>query len=38
MTKANTEKLKKIPGFKSNTPITVGINRFVKWYKEYYKI
>ena len=38
MTKANTERLKKIAGFKPNTPITVGINRFVKWYKEYYKI
>ncbi len=37
-TKADTKRLKKITGFKPNTPITVGINRFIKWYKEYKKI
>ena len=31
-------KNKKISRFKPNTPITVGINRFVKWYKEYCKV
>ena len=37
MTKADTRRLKKITGFKPNTPITVGIKRFIKWYKEYNK-
>jgi len=37
-TKADTKRLKKITGFKPNTPITVGINKFIKWYKEYNKI
>ena len=38
ITKANTERLKKIAGFKPNTSITLGVSRFVKWYKEYHKI
>ena len=37
MTKADTRRLKKITGFKPNTPITVGIKRFIKWYKEFNK-
>ena len=32
-TKADTKRLKEITEFNPNTPITVGINRFIKWYK-----
>ncbi len=37
-TKADTTRLKKVTGFKPNTPITVGIKRFIKWYKSYNKV
>jgi UDP-glucuronate 4-epimerase len=35
---ANVKKAEKILNFKPKTKIEVGIKKFVKWYKEYYKI
>jgi len=35
-TYANVNDLIKDTGFKPSTPIEVGINSFIKWYKEYY--
>ena len=37
-TYADTSRLEKDYGFKPNTPLSDGLNRFVKWYKEYYKL
>jgi UDP-glucuronate 4-epimerase len=34
-TYADTNDLQKYFGFKPNTPLDTGIERFVKWYKEY---
>lgn len=33
---ADTSDLEKDVGYKPNTPIEVGVERFVEWYKEYY--
>lgn len=35
---ADTSELEKAVGFKPATPIQTGINNFVKWYREYYKV
>jgi UDP-glucuronate 4-epimerase len=35
---ANVDDLVRDVGFKPDTPIEVGIKRFVEWYKEYYGI
>ena len=35
---ANVDELARDCGFKPNTPIEVGVKRFVEWYKEYHKI
>jgi len=37
-TYADVTELMKDFDFKPDTPISVGLERFVKWYKEYYKI
>lgn len=36
-TEASTELLETLTGFRPATPIAVGIERFVQWYREYYK-
>lgn len=36
-TEASTELLEMLTGFRPATPIEVGIERFVKWYREYYR-
>ena len=36
-TYADIEDLTRDVGFKPATPIEVGIPRFVKWYREFYK-
>lgn len=36
-TEASTQLLEKLTGFRPATPIAVGIERFVQWYREYYK-
>ena len=36
-TYADIEDLSRDVGFKSMTPIEVGIPRFVQWYREFYK-
>lgn len=37
-TYADTDALTKAVGFEPFTPIEVGIERFVQWYREYYKV
>ena len=37
-TKANTKKIKLLFGLEPTTKINVGINKFIEWYKKYYKI
>ncbi|STX28043.1 protein capI [Legionella beliardensis] len=37
-TAANTDALNQWVGFKPDTPIQMGINNFVNWYKSYYKV
>jgi len=37
-TYADIEDLEKEIGFKPSTPIEVGIERFVKWYRWYYNV
>ncbi len=37
-TYANVDALTRDVGFKPETPISVGIERFVKWYKEFYSV
>ena len=34
---SDTTKLQKI-GYKPKTPISVGVAKFVEWYKSYYKV
>ncbi|MFP5350894.1 MAG: NAD-dependent epimerase [Gammaproteobacteria bacterium] len=36
-TYANTEALESAVGFRPATPVEVGIQRFVEWYRQYYK-
>ena len=36
-TSANTDALAKWVGFRPSTPVSVGVERFVEWYLEYYK-
>ena len=36
LTSADTSKLEFVTGFKPNTPIATGLQRFVDWYKEFY--
>ncbi len=38
ITYADVDDLVKDVGFKPNTPIEIGIERFVKWYRSYYQI
>ena len=38
LTASDTNSLKNWIGFKPNTSINEGINEFVRWYKQYYKI
>ena len=35
-TNADTRELDAWVGFKPNTPVTEGVQRFVDWYREYY--
>jgi UDP-glucuronate 4-epimerase len=35
---ANTDLLETLTGYRPNTPVSEGIARFVKWYREYYKV
>jgi UDP-glucuronate 4-epimerase len=37
-TYADVEDLTRDTGFTPATPIEVGVERFVKWYREYYKV
>jgi len=37
-TEASTELLETLTGFRPATPIAVGIDRFVKWYREFYRV
>ena len=37
-TLANVYDLIRDVGFKPATPIEVGVERFVKWYREYHKV
>ncbi len=37
-TAANTDELEAWVGFKPNTPVQQGIERFVDWYRSYYKV
>ena len=37
-TSANTSQLEEWIGFKPNTSIDIGITKFVKWYKTFYKV
>lgn len=37
-TEANTSKLEEWIGFKPNTSLNEGIQKFVNWYKKYYKV
>jgi len=36
-TSANTDELDAWVGFKPSTPVSVGVGRFVEWYREFYK-
>lgn len=36
-TEASTELLEALIGFRPNTPVSVGIGEFVRWYREYYR-
>jgi UDP-glucuronate 4-epimerase len=36
-TAANTDELDAWAGFKPNTPVTVGVARFVAWYRDFYR-
>jgi UDP-glucuronate 4-epimerase len=37
-TYASTERLERAVGFRPSTPLQEGLNRFAKWYVEYYKV
>jgi UDP-glucuronate 4-epimerase len=36
-TEASTELLATLIGFRPSTPVSVGIRRFVDWYRDYYR-
>ncbi len=36
LTHANTDKLENVTGFAPNTPLEVGLAKFVDWYKDFY--
>lgn len=38
ITYADTEPLERDFGFKPHTPLREGLRKFVRWYKEYYKL
>ena len=38
ITSSDTNKIENFIEFKPNTPIEVGIKKFVRWYKSYYKV
>ena len=38
MTYADTQRLEQAIGFKPNTPVQEGIDRFVEWYRDYYQV
>ena len=38
VTSADTTKIEKYINFRPNTPIEIGVKKFIKWYKEYYKV
>lgn len=35
---ANVDDLRRLTGFRPDTPIAEGVNRFVSWYREYYGV
>lgn len=35
---ADTGLLKELTGYQPNTPVREGVSKFIKWYKDYYKI
>ena len=37
-TYADIEALEQAVGFRPSTPIAVGIDRFVEWYRQYYQV
>ncbi len=37
-TYANTDDLAAVTGFKPYTPLKTGVSRFVRWYRDYYKL
>ena len=37
-TAANTDELNAWVGFKPNTAVQLGVERFVDWYRSYYKV
>jgi UDP-glucuronate 4-epimerase len=37
-TYADVEALMEDVGYKPDTPINVGVSRFIEWYREFYKI
>ena len=37
-THSNIKKLSNFTNYNPNTSISIGVRKFVKWYKEYYKI
>lgn len=37
-TEADTSALREVTGFAPDTPVEVGVKRFVDWYREYYKV
>ena len=38
VTYADTEPLERDFGFRPNTPLREGLRKFVRWYKEYYRL
>ena len=36
-TQANINKLKNLYKFNCSTPVEIGIKRYIKWFKQYYK-
>ncbi len=37
ITHSNTSRIQKLTGFKPNTDVSVGVQKFVDWYRDYYK-
>ena len=35
---ANTEDLEKYIGYKPNTSLEIGLNKFIKWYRNFYNL